>query len=227
MLAIMPEPTSPSRHVLDQIAALPNSDRPLIICDVDEVILHMISHLERYLADREMAFLNFEYRLTGNIVRKGDTTPLPAETVRRLLDLFFDEESHRQQPVDGAEQALSRLAANWDIVLLTNLPGGHNKPVRENLLRNAGIPFPVLTNSGPKGGAAAALSAGRPDPVVFIDDSPGNHRSVHASLPGAVQIQFVADPRFLALIEPADHIALQTGDWGQTADFIGAILPQS
>ncbi|MDN3718959.1 hypothetical protein QW131_06405 [Roseibium salinum] len=88
------------------------------------------------------------------------------------------------------------MAADWEIVLLTNLPGGHNKPAREQLLSGMGIPYPVLTNSGPKGGAVAALSAGRQGPLVFIDDSPTNHASVHASFPSAVQVQFVADPRF-------------------------------
>ncbi|MTI44210.1 hypothetical protein JM93_04118 [Roseibium hamelinense] len=220
----MPEPQPVRREVLDQIARLPRSARPLIICDVDEVILHLASHLEQYLKAQGLIFLNFEYRLTGNIARKGETVPLPAEAVKRHIEAFFDEESHRQQPVDGAERALRSLSDNWDIVLLTNLPGAHNKPVREKLLRDAGIPYPVVTNSGPKGGAVAALSAGRPVPVAFIDDSPTNHSSVHASLPSSKKIQFIADHRFRKNYQPAEHIDLLTGDWNETAAFIKAIL---
>ena len=220
----MPEPTPVLPDVLAQIRALPVSSRPLIICDVDEVILHMIAHLEEYLHARDLRFLNHEYRLTGNIGARSDNQPLPAEDVRKHLHWFFDEVSHRQDIVAGADLALSELAQDWDIVLLTNLPGGHNKPAREKLLSGFGVPFPVVTNAGPKGGAVAALSAQRPQPVVFIDDSPTNHTSVNASLPASVQIQFIADPRFLANMQQEDHIDLLTGDWQETAEFIGGIL---
>lgn len=221
----MPEPTPVLPEVLAQIQALPVSSRPLIICDVDEVVLHLTTHLEDYLHERELLFLKHEYRLTGNIGRRSDRQPLGADDVRRHLLTFFDEVSHRQDMVPGADLALNALAETWDIVLLTNLPGGHNKPTREKLLGGMGIPFPVLTNSGPKGGAVAALAAGRPAPVVFIDDSPTNHVSVNASLPSALQIQFIADPRFRSTMMAADHIDLLTGDWQETATFIGDNLP--
>eukprot|EP00903_Cladosiphon_okamuranus_P001458 g1456.t1 len=206
----MPEPTPVLPEVLAQIDTLPVSSRPLIICDVDEVILHMIAHLEDYLHARDLRFLNHEYRLTGNIGRRTDHHPLPADDVKRHLRDFFDEVSHQQDIVPGAETALRELSETWDVVLLTNLPGGHNKPAREKLLSSLGVPFPVVTNSGPKGGAVAALSSRRPNPVVFIDDSPTNHTSVNASLPASVQIQFIADERFLSNMQQEDHIDLLT-----------------
>ena len=171
----MPEPTPVLPEVMDQIRALQFSDNKLIICDVDEVILHLIRHLEDYLHQRDLMFLNHEYRLTGNIARAADRGVLSADAVRGHLLAFFDEISHAQDLVDGADQALATLAEHWDIVLLTNLPGSHNKPAREKLLASMGVPFPVVTNSGPKGGAVAALAADRSGPVVFIDDSPTNH----------------------------------------------------
>lgn len=220
----MPEPTPVLPDVLDQIRALPASENRLIICDVDEVILHLIRHLEDYLHERELLFLNHEYRLTGNIGRAADRSVLSADEVRSHLLAFFDEISHAQDLVDGADRALETLAEHWDIVLLTNLPGSHNKPAREKLLGSMGVPFPVVTNSGPKGGAVAALAANRSGPVVFIDDSPTNHTSVQASLPSSVQIQFIADERFLAATRPDGHIDLLTGDWQETAAFIRSIL---
>ncbi len=220
----MSEPTPVLPEVLAQIRALPVAQRPLIICDVDEVILQMTTHLEEYLNARGLVFLNYEYRLTGNIAGKADRLPIGSDDVRRLLLGFFDEMSHRQDMVPGADEALRSLSDDWEIVLLTNLPGGHNKPTREKLLSGLGIPYPVLTNSGPKGGAVAALAAGRPGPVVFIDDSPSNHVSVNASLPSAVQIQFIADSRFRDTVDRQDHIALVSGDWQETTTFISAIL---
>lgn len=220
----MAEPHPVLPDVLAQIRQVPVSNRPLIICDVDEVILHMISHLEAYLQQRGITFLRHEYRLTGNIAKLGADTPLPPERVRTLLMDFFDEENHRQTMVDGADAALNQLSEVWDVVLLTNLPGHHNKTTRTALLREMNIVFPLVTNSGPKGGAVAALSAGRKEPVVFIDDSPSNHASVNASLPASVQIQFIADPRFLQSMTAEDHVDLLTGDWQETATFIQAIL---
>ncbi|MEP3047572.1 MAG: hypothetical protein ABJL55_11560 [Roseibium sp.] len=220
----MPEPTPVLPEVLVQIRNLPTSTRPLIICDVDEVILHMILHLEQYLGERDLIFLNHEYRLTGNIAHRENRTPLHADQVRKHLMQFFDEESHRQTMVTGANDALRSLSEDWEIVLLTNLPGHHNKSSRETLLAGMGVPYPVLTNSGPKGGAVAALAAGRSLPVVFIDDSPTNHTSVQASLPSSTQIQFIADQRFLKSVKPDKHIDLLTGDWQETAAFIRTIL---
>ncbi|MEP0016229.1 hypothetical protein [Roseibium sp.] len=223
----MPEPQTASRHVLDQIAALPASDRPLVICDVDEVILHLISHLERYLTANDLIFLRHSYRFHGNIARMGDEAPLSNDDVRRHLVRFFDEESHRQEMVEGADTGLARISESHEVLLLTNLPGAHNKPIRETLLAGFGINYPVLTNSGPKGGAVAALSAGRPAPVIFIDDSPTNHTSVNASLPSATLIQFIADDRFRANVTPEPHIDLLTGNWDETASFIAATLQAS
>lgn len=223
----MPEPHPASRHVLNQIEALPRSSRPLVICDVDEVILHLISHLERYLEQNGLFFRAHSYKLTGNIARQSDGIQLQQPEVRRHLEQFFDSESHRQEMVAGADVALKEITRTHDVILLTNLPGAHNKPVRETLLAGMGIPYPVLTNSGPKGGAVAALSSGRPAPVVFIDDSPTNHSSVKTSLPSAVLVQFIADERFRANAEKDDHIDLLTGDWQETAAFIASLLEES
>jgi len=220
----MPEPAPVLPEVLAQIRQLDFSDRPLIVCDVDEVVLHLISHLEDYLNARGLMFLNSEFRLSGNIGGKDGGAPLPSAEIRNHLSLFFDEFCSRQDMVPGAGTALSKLSGDWDIVLLTNLPGAHNKPVREELLAGFDISFPLLTNSGPKGGAVAALAAGRPSPVVFIDDSPVNHSSVNASLPSAVQIQFIADPRFRKSMKKESYIDLLTGNWQETETFISAIL---
>ncbi|WP_417671428.1 hypothetical protein [Roseibium sp.] len=220
----MPEPDTPSRHVLDQIEALAPSDRPLVICDVDEVVLHLIPHLERYLNDNGLMFVRHTYKFTGNIAQKQNGNVLTKQLTRLHLEQFFDTESHRQEMVPGADTALKKISDTHDVILLTNLPGSHNKPIREELLAGMGISYPVLTNSGPKGGAVAALARGRPNPVVFIDDSPTNHTSVNATLPSASLIQFIADDRFRNNMQREPHIDLLTGDWRETADFIVSSL---
>ena len=219
----MPEPHAPSREILDQINALPASTRPAIICDIDEVVLHLVRHLRTYLDANGYILLEQRYRLTNNIAHKADRSLLSADAVKRLLQEFFDRQSHDQDLVDGAHEALHQLAEHRDVIFLTNLPGAHNRPLRERLLASYGFRFPLLVNSGPKGGAVAALSANRKGPVIFIDDSPTNHTSVMASLPDAVQVQFIADDAFRTNMAQEPHVDLLTGNWAQTASFISEL----
>ncbi|MBO0344745.1 hypothetical protein [Roseibium limicola] len=223
----MPEPHPVLPETLSQIRQIPASDRPLVVCDVDEVILHLIRPMEAYFADLGLVFMQRVYKLTGNIARRGENVPIAADEVRRHIHTFFDAFVHAQEVVQGAPQALRQLARNMDIILLTNLPGTHNRAARETLLKSADIDYPMITNSGPKGGAVAALSAGRQSPIVFIDDSTVNQASVHASLPTAKLIQFIADDSFRTAHLPADHIDLLSGDWAETTAFIEAIMAQS
>lgn len=221
----MAEPTTANPHTLAQIVELRRTNRPLIICDVDEVILHFISHLEAFMGKQGFRFTDHRYRLTGNIVDENGK-PASKDAVRALLSTFFDVHTANQRPVDGAADALAALSIRADIVLLTNLPGQHNKPGREKLLADHGIRFPLVTNSGPKGGAVSALAGGRHEPVVFIDDSPTNLRSVQSSYAGAKLIQFIADERFLASADPIAGIHLKTNDWGQTRTYIEDLLEE-
>lgn len=215
----MSEPHSIEPATLAQIRAIPRGSGPLVICDIDEVVLHFIVHLEDYLAERGFSFITHRYQLAGNIA--GPDGRLAADDiVKRLVQEFFDANAGNQKPIPGAAEALSSLSRLAEVVLLTNLPGPANKPVRQALLASHGISFPLITNRGPKGGAVAALAAGRRRPVVFIDDSPSNLRSVRATLADAILIQFIADQRFLDQAEPLDGLHLKTNDWRQTRAYI-------
>jgi hypothetical protein len=219
----MAEPTPALAETLRQIEALDTSERPLLVCDVDEVALHFIAHLEEHLESLGLAFLSHEYKLTGNIADRSGA-PLPGDEVKELLQTFFDTWTHRQQPVAGASQALRRLSQAADIVFLTNLPGAWNRDTRATTLSEHGMQYPVVTNTGPKGGAVAALAAGRPGPVVFIDDSPQNIRSVQAELADCILVHFVADKRFFATSDTIAGVHLKTDDWGAVEAYISRCL---
>ena len=197
--------------------------RPLLICDVDEVVLHFIQPFEAWLEGQGLRFLSHRYKLAGNIAG-ADGSALDQGRVGPLLQDFFDASVERQVPVDGAADALARLSAHADIVFLTNLPGAWNEAARGRTLARAGMDYPLVTNSGPKGTAAARLAAGRRAPVVFIDDSPLNLRSVAASLAGCTLIQFIADARFLANADDIDGVALKTDDWSLAEAYISQVV---
>lgn len=96
--------------------------RPLIISDVDDVILEFIEPYERFLDARGLKFLPRSFRLTGNVVRLDDETPVSEAVVKQSLHDFFDEQQAWQKPFAHAMTALPALAEEADIVFLTAMP---------------------------------------------------------------------------------------------------------
>lgn len=203
-----------------QIEALILGQRPLVLCDVDEVVVHFVTALERHLERNGYWLHARSFALTGNIKRAGTDVAASQEEVDGLIHTFFAEEAAGLSLVPGAADALSAIAGLADIVMLTNLPGAFRQARIDNL-RGHGLDYPVITNVGPKGPAAAAIASRSPRPVVFIDDAPSNIRSVAGAVPDAHIVHFVFDPRFDALLEPIDGVHLRTGLWSEALVFIG------
>ncbi len=147
------------------------SHRPLVICDVDEVVVHFTRDFERYLASRGLWLDAASLALHGNIRWHEGGHPAEDTLVSDLIDSFFADRTRHMEPIDGAIDSLLTIAAAADVVMLTNLPHSAGDDRRANL-QDLGLPFPVITNSGPKGPAIKHLAAQMEGPVVFIDDSP-------------------------------------------------------
>jgi len=214
---------SVASHTAEQITAVRLSGRPLVVCDVDEVVLSFIGPFETYLADSGFRLVARSYGLTGNIERLDDGTAIAQAEVGRLLDEFFARETARQRPVEGAIDALAALEAVADIVFLTNLPKAY-RDTRAEMLVDHGVPYPVVANEGPKGPAVGRLAATGGRPVFFLDDSPSNIVSVRDAAAADHVIHFVADRRFFDLVDPIDGIALRSNSWTETGDFIRAAI---
>ena len=202
-----------------QIADLRLSDRPLIVCDVDEVVLVFVAAFERYLIAQGYRLDAVSYGLTGNIRRQSDGVAAMQSEVGRLLFGFFAEETANQRPVPGAVEALNGLAARADIVMLTNLPMSY-RDVRAKTLSRHGLDFPVVANSGPKGPAFTEIACGAGAPVFFLDDSPNNLTSVIASPVEAHIIHFIADRRFFDIGDDIAGTHLKSNSWDETRQFI-------
>ncbi|HOV03921.1 MAG TPA: hypothetical protein PLG99_05890, partial [Kaistiaceae bacterium] len=76
---------SVASHTAEQITAVRLSGRPLVVCDVDEVVLSFIGPFETYLADSGFRLVARSYGLTGNIERLDDGTAIAQAEVGRLL----------------------------------------------------------------------------------------------------------------------------------------------
>ena len=97
-------------------------NRPLIISDCDEVLLHMVSPFKDWLEESQGVDFNLEGANFSEAMRWQDGGELLVEKdVWRLLGGFFDTEMPRQMPIEGAVDAINTLGEQADIVILTNL----------------------------------------------------------------------------------------------------------
>lgn len=169
--------------------------RPLIISDCDEVLLHMIVPFGEWLNETQTV----AFKLIGNdfstaIRDKDSGEPVEPAEIWRLLNLFFDNEMHRQSPIAGAVDAINTLKAHADVVVLTNLADKHNA-ARTRQLAGHGIDVRVFTNQGPKGPALQAiLDEFRPSRAVFIDDLAQHHGSAADLVPHIDRLHLCGEP---------------------------------
>lgn len=177
-----------------QLDALQMGNRPLIISDVDEVILNFVQPFKNYLDSAGFVLRTETYKLTGNVFAKGSDIPTDGPEVFKMLSHFFVTQHEWQDLVDGALPALNRLNEHFDIVLLTAMPHAHRQE-RINFMRDIGVNFPILTVESDKGHSVAHLAQGRPG-VVFIDDLAHNHDSVAEHAPQTHLFQYMAFREF-------------------------------
>lgn len=197
--------------------------RPLLITDCDEVLLHMVSHFRDWLAEAH----GVEFRMTGtdfaNALHRDDA-PLARDEIWPLLNGFFRGEMGRQTLVPGAREALERIGAMADVVVLTNILDEHRGARREQLAA-LGLDLPVHCNQGGKGAPVAELVARyQPSAVVFVDDLPQHHDSVARHAPEVWRLHMVAEPLLATRMPPAPAAHVRIDDWAEALPWIEARL---
>lgn len=198
-------------------------ERPLIVCDVDEVVLEFIAPFQSFLIDNGHQLLPRSFRLTGNVVRLDDASQTPQNEIDNLLEAFFAAQDAWQTPVDAAAASLERLSQQADIVFLTAMPPQHHG-VRRTLLDRHGLAYPMIATEAEKGPAVRALHGTRAHPVVFIDDIFINLQSVRKHVPETRLINLMANASFRALApHPGEGVDIAR-DWAHAEELICAHL---
>ncbi len=200
-----------------------NETKPLLICDVDEVVVHFTKDLEIFLSKQSFMLDTSTYALNGNIRSIAGNTPVSDAEASRLINDFFRLRTKYMQPIDGAIAALKSLSRSANVVMLTNLPHEQGEDRSENL-KSFGLDFPVITNSGPKGPAIFELANRVKGPVVFVDDSPGFIASAYTHAPDVHLVHFVQDQRYEHLIEKFPYTSLRTHSWDVALPHIESIF---
>ena len=183
------------------------TDRPLIVCDIDEVVLVFLTPFRNFLRSCGRDLLPRSFRLHGNVIDLDTGLPVDDAMTSELLETFFRLQDQWQTPADLAVDTLAGLSTDADIIFLTAMPPRHTS-VRRALLDRHGLNYPLLASEEPKGPIIKRLHDARDVPLVFIDDILRNLQSVQTHAPDCLLINLMANAQFRAMApDPGDGIA--------------------
>jgi len=200
--------------------------RPLLICDCDEVLLHMVRHFGTWLREsHDIAFAPDGGDFAHSMTRADGSRP-SQEEMWGLLGGFFPGEMHRQTLVPHAREALAALAQTADIVILTNLSDAC-RTARIDQLAAFDIDHRVECNQGGKGDPVARLVAEhRASVTVFVDDLAVHHDSVARHAPGVHRLHMVSEPSLAPTVPPAPAAHARIDDWRAAQGWIAACFAE-
>jgi FMN phosphatase YigB (HAD superfamily) len=194
--------------------------RPLFISDCDEVILHFMPHFAAWIDETTDLRLRLDAPSFAGALTSKSGAEVPTERIWTLLDLFFESEMHRQNVVPGAIAALKAIAAQAEIVILTNI-GDQFQANRVEQLAAFDIRHRVLCNQGGKGRPVRELLDELQPPVaLFVDDLPVHHESVLKHAAEVWRLHMVAEANMAKLWPKAPHAHARIDDWTEALPWI-------
>ncbi|ATN33985.1 hypothetical protein ACO34A_09205 [Rhizobium sp. ACO-34A] len=203
------------------LGTIPLTDRPLVVCDVDDVVLEFVTPFGAFLESRGHRLIPRSFRLHGNIVNAADESILETDTVTSLIETFFAVQEEWQTPFAEAIEALGGISQEADLVFLTAMPPKH-AAARRRLLDRFGLRYPMIAADQAKGPLVNRLHGGRSLPVAFIDDMVSNLHSVGEHVPECLLVH-LPPPVEIHKFAPAagDHVRKAQG-WAEARALIGA-----
>lgn len=206
-----------------QIAELARDDRPLLVLDVDDVVLDFIGPFPRFLEAQGYELKLDSFMLNGNIVHRETGEAAEQERVAALVAAFFDGQSEWQTITIGAAEAIAGIAERAEIVMLTAMPHRH-RAIRRAHLDSLGLSYPLLTTEMAKGPAIKSLRGDTARPVAFVDDQPRNLISARESVPDISLFHLMADNSLRELMPPLPERIEIVLDWNEARPRIAAAL---
>ena len=198
-------------------------NRPVIISDADEVILHFAHILSDYLRTQGM-YVNFtSYALEGNIRYLDNDAPVDSSLFKAIIDDYFDNYVEKQTLVKNVHKHLKNLSEFCDIVILTNIPHDYADR-RRKLFQDNGLNYPMISSSGPKGPVMEAIRKLTPEKLIFIDDISHHHQSVAELVPDTLRIQYIANRHLNDIEQKSKHCHHRCRDWSHIEQVIRTYL---
>ena len=162
---------------------------PLMIFDADEVLVHFAEPFATYIKKHNHRLHLTGYRL-DNAIKKADTDEVAdPDTAKELVWGFINEETKSQPAAKGAPQALMKLQAYAQIIILSNVPHSvHDDRVAN--LKSLNMDYPLISNEGMKGPAVKEILKTHKAQSFFIDDNPYQVESVYNDNQQTVCVHF-------------------------------------
>jgi len=206
-----------------QIAELQLGQRPLLVLDVDDVLIEFITPFIRFLDAQGLDMALEAPRLYGKITRRQTGEVIDRALVASLLDGFFATQDRWQSPLERAVEAVSSLSAKADVVLLTAMPHRH-RALRRTHLDRLGFPYPLVTTETAKGPAVHRLRGATPRPIAFVDDTPHHLVSAREAIDDAHLFHLMAVPSLRQFLAPLPERIEIVDDWHEAETRIAAAL---
>ncbi|PSJ59809.1 hypothetical protein [Pseudaminobacter soli (ex Li et al. 2025)] len=214
---------SEDQETARQIAELARDDRPLLVLDVDEVVLEFIQPFIGYIGTLGLELRIDSFRVHGNVFDRETQAAIADERVSDLIEEFFTVQSDWQNCPEGATEAIATLAERAEIVMLTAMPHRH-RATRRALLDRLGFPYPLLTTERAKGPAILQLRGEHPRPVAFVDDIAHNLVSARACVADAHLFHIMAHKGLRELMPPLPDGIIEVENWQEATPKIARAL---
>ncbi len=208
-------------NALPSLDHLELRDRPLVVCDVDDVVLEFLAPFEAYLAEGGARLLPRSFRLHGNIISLETQLALEDQKVTALIEDFFEAQERWQTPFAEAVETLHGLGEEADVVFLTAMPPRYAEQ-RRRLLDRLHLSFPMIATEAPKGPVVKTMHGSRPLPVAFIDDMAHNLHSVGEHVEACLLIHMAPESEIHRMAPKPGETVRRARDWPHAGELLTA-----
>lgn len=196
----------------EELSGLEIGARPLVVVDVDEVVLQFLNPFKAFLKANGHELVLETFSLNGNVTCLATGEKIPDADVGSFLSAFYDAQEEWQEPFDTARETLTGLSEIADVLLLTAMPPRH-RDARRRLLSRFGFGFPMIASEQPKGEVLSALCRTQPPRLIFVDDMLYNCRSVAKSLPDALTINLLINDDYREIAPRTEAPSVVATGW--------------
>lgn len=206
-----------------QITELARDTRPLLVLDVDDVILDFMVPFKTFLNGDGLDLKVTSYHLVDNVLDMETGKPADRERLIALVDEFFTLQAKWQTLADGAAEEIGRIAERAEVVLLTAMPHRYRR-TRRDFLDVLGLDYPLLTTEMAKGPALHRLRGATRRPIAFVDDTVHNLESARAEVDDSHLFHLTTHLDILPFVPPLPERAHALDGWRQAGPRIATAL---